>query len=138
MPRILIVEDYPSIQTIYKNVLQNAGHTVNTASDGEQALVHTKRYVFDVILLDILLPTMDGIAFLRAFDCSRHPQTRVLVTTNMDEPNLRRQALELGAIRYLIKTTITPDRLLTDIAEVLELPPSNRRGSGGRGRRAQS
>jgi CheY-like chemotaxis protein len=121
MADILIVEDYPSIQTIYKNILQRGGHNVTTARDGEEALAATKKREFDVILLDILLPTMDGLTFLKEFDTSKHPKTHILIATNMDEPSLRRQATKLNVRKYLIKTQLTPDQLLADVDEVLKL-----------------
>ncbi len=119
MAHILIVEDYLSIQNVYKSVLEKARHKIATATTGQEALDQIKKHDFDLILLDILLPTMDGISFLRSFDITKHPTTKILVTTNMDDPDLRRQATELGAADYLIKSSLTPDQLIITITNAL-------------------
>jgi two-component system response regulator VanR len=60
MERILVVEDNPDYRELLQNFLESAGYSVAIAEDGVEALVITKKQVFDLILLDIMLPKIDG------------------------------------------------------------------------------
>jgi two-component system, OmpR family, response regulator ResD len=119
MASILIIEDYPSIQQIYNNVLTHAGYKTHTASSGKAALDLAKTHQFDLILLDLLLPDVDGLELLGKL---RRPGCKIIVVSNMDTPALRSQAQSLGADGYLLKASITPQELGQQVQDILSKP----------------
>ena len=80
MARVLIVEDNPALQKIYVTLLTKEGYDVEFANDGKRALELANANVPDLILLDMMMPNLDGVGFLRAFDLkNRHPGVKVVV-----------------------------------------------------------
>ena len=120
MALILIVEDYPSLQKIYSMAVQEAGHEFLIAKDGAEALKQATERNPDLILLDLLMPGVNGPEFLKRFDLKKHPQTKVIVFTNMDHPTLRAELSALGADMYLTKSEYTPQELMTIIDNTLK------------------
>ena len=121
MARILIVEDYPNLQLIYKKTLEAEGYEVSTAKDGEQALAAFDRQEPDLILLDLLLPNKGGLEFLRALDVAKFSHVKVVVFSNMASPELYNEAKQLGASEYLIKAKYTPKQVAEVIKKTLGL-----------------
>ncbi len=102
MARILIVDDEIAIVDVLKTFLEDKGHKVFTAYDGEEAVKVAKQERPHIILLDIYLPKMDGIEVLkqvRQFD----ETTGVIMITAFREEEVAKQALELGAFDYITK-----------------------------------
>ena len=120
--RILIVEDEKRIQDFLSRGLESAGYAVDVASDGNTAieLVHATEY--DLIILDLMLPKLDGASVLRAL--KNDPQTAqipVVVVTALSEKNEERLMLE-GAAAFLEKGLLltTDEPLLYTIKKVLQ------------------
>lgn len=84
MPRILIVDDEPSIGTLYAEEFEDEGYDVKTAASGEEALAVIDAFAPDVVTLDIKMPGMDGIATLRRIK-ERHRALPVILCTAYDE-----------------------------------------------------
>jgi DNA-binding response OmpR family regulator len=124
MAQILIVEDYPSLQKIYGIAAKDAGHTFLLAKDGTEALKQAIEHTPDLILLDLLMPDVNGVEFLRQYDLKKHPQTKVIVFSNMDSPVLRAELSELGVTAYLIKSEYTPKELMDVVENTLKATPS--------------
>lgn len=124
MATILLVEDYPNLQKIYKTVLEKEGHNVLIASDGNQGLRLVKEHEINLILLDLLMPDMGGIEFLEAYNLREHPEVKLIVLTNIYTPELLNKALELGVSNYLVKADITPQKMAKMVKETLAQPPS--------------
>lgn len=116
---IEIIEDDPQIREQYVTVLTRRGFTVTAArnaTEGGRLLADTNP---DLILLDILMPGPDGVAFLKAADLSHeHPNTRVIVLSNVETPEYQRDLADLGVTRYLIKADYTPDQIADLIASL--------------------
>ena len=113
MSRILVVEDHEAMRRGYRLILQAAGYEVSEAADGEEALRESERVTPDLILLDLLMPNMDGISFLRAYDLKRkHPDVIVVIFSNSSAPDKVQEAMDLGAKRYLIKAVISPKEIV--------------------------
>jgi len=119
MSRILVVEDYENLQLIYKTALTAAGYTVDVAPDGLDALKIAAKREPDLILLDLLLPHMGGLEFLREYDLAKHPKTGVIVFSNLYSPNLLEEAKGLGVVHYLTKSDFTPEEMVTLVGKVL-------------------
>ena len=119
MTKILIVEDYPNIRKIFQTALASEGYDVTVAADGEDALKILQDLKPDLILLDLLMANIGGLEFLRTFGAKNHPETKVVVFSNLSSPELYDEAIELGAVEYLAKSKFTPKELVAAIKEIL-------------------
>jgi CheY-like chemotaxis protein len=117
--RVLIVEDYPNLQMLYKKALEAEGYEVTTARDGEQALAAFDRQEPDLILLDLLLPNKGGLEVLRALNVQKYSHMKVIVFSNMASPELYAEAKELGASEYLLKAKYTPKQIAEVVTKTL-------------------
>jgi two-component system response regulator VicR len=119
MAKVLIVEDEKPLATAYKTILEKHGYDVLVAYDGEEALETVKGGMPDLILLDMKMPKMSGLEFLRVLD-KTEPNKRVIVFSNQDtQPDID-EAFKLGAKRYLLKSWAAPQDLVKVVEEALE------------------
>ena len=110
--RILLIEDETSIADMYASMLRHFGHEVRIERDGAAGLAAAVEEVFDLVLLDIRLPQMDGMDVLVALAHDERTRERpVVMLTNYDDPDLRRRARDLGARDYLVKSQVMPKQL---------------------------
>ena len=100
--KILLVEDSKRLQRSISIGLTDLGHIVDQAFDGAQALEFTSIYDYDVIVLDLMLPKIDGLSVLSKIRESRIA-TRVLILSAMDQTSDRIRGLDIGADDYLVK-----------------------------------
>ena len=110
--KVLLVEDDADYAEIYRLRLQADGYDVMVAPDGEAALEMMRRIVPDLVYLDLRMPKLDGFSILSALRAD--PATAhvpVIVLTNYDAPELRRQGMELGVLEWLVKADVTPSAL---------------------------
>lgn len=98
---ILVVDDQSNVRTLLKDYLNGQGFHVVTAVDGQNALFTARDENPDLVLLDIMMPGMDGYQFLKAF--RRESQVPVIILTARDEETDAVLGLELGADDYVIK-----------------------------------
>jgi CheY-like chemotaxis protein len=125
--RILYIEDYPVVQTMYVDVLRDKGFDVDVASDGKTALELVAKSEYSVILLDLLLPQVTGLDFLREFRAKNYPG-EVVVLSDFDNPGTMQETLNLKVAHYWIKVENTPhllaERLEQLIAELEDPKPA--------------
>ncbi|MCR4420467.1 MAG: response regulator transcription factor [Clostridia bacterium] len=119
--RILVVEDTAVTRFSVRHTLQEHGYQVEEAASGEEALTTAAASPepFDLVVLDILLPGMDGLAVLQ--ELKSRPKSRytpVMVLTASASPPVVKQALNLGAVEYLIKP-FTPQELLRRVEKLI-------------------
>lgn len=119
--RVLVVEDEPGIAQFLRQGLSEAGYAVDVARDGEEGLDYALPAEYDVIVLDIMLPRMDGLRLLRELR-DRSIKTPVLLLTARDTVEDRVQGLDAGADDYLVKPFAFPE-LLARIRALLRRPP---------------
>jgi DNA-binding response OmpR family regulator len=100
--RLLIVEDYLPLQKSLTKGLQEAGFAVDVTGDGEEGLWYAMSNDYDVIILDLMLPGMDGLDILKKMR-SKNQQTAVLILTAKDTLEDRVTGLDSGADDYLVK-----------------------------------
>ncbi len=98
---ILVVDDQASVRRLLQDYLTEQGFRVVTASDGENAIYLARHEIPDVILLDIMMPKMDGYQFIRQYRQER--QTPIIVITAREEETDAVLGLELGADDYVVK-----------------------------------
>ncbi len=121
MSRILIVEDDAMLQSAYVTVLKAEGYEVAAASDGLEGLAAANDLKPDAILLDMLMPNLNGLEFLQAYQApQKHPRTKIVVFSNMSVPSDVRSAMSLGATKYLTKSSFTPKEIAEIIKDVLK------------------
>lgn len=121
-PKVLIIEDERFITDLYTRALRKAGYEVSTVSDGEKALIEAVNGNFDVILLDIMLPTMNGVDLLYKMksDLVVPPmRSKIIITTNLDQKEEMRAKIEKMADGYLIKAEVTPNELVSYVNQVM-------------------
>jgi CheY-like chemotaxis protein/anti-sigma regulatory factor (Ser/Thr protein kinase) len=117
MPRILVVEDEPALRAVMAEILGEAGLEGVTARDGIEALEQIEKQAIDLLLTDIRMPRMDGIALLaRLRDAKTRP--RVIVLSSDASPETMLQAVREQVFAYLTKPVRTA-QLLSTVREVL-------------------
>lgn len=112
MNRVLIVDDAATVRLYHREILEGAGHAVDEAVNGVEALEKALQTRFDLYLVDINMPKLDGYGFLRELRGQELPQTPAIMISTEAEANDARLAYTAGANIYLIKP-VRPDRLLT-------------------------
>jgi DNA-binding response OmpR family regulator len=119
-PRILLVEDDTFLAGMYVTKLTMEHFQIELATDGEMGLAKAKEMMPDLILLDILLPKMNGFDVLRA--CKAVPGLKdvpVILLTNLGQKSDVTQGLDLGAADYLIKAHFMPSEVVEKIKKLL-------------------
>jgi DNA-binding response OmpR family regulator len=100
--RVLLVEDSRILQRSVTAALRRSGYAVDVTSDGNEGLWHAETYPYDVVILDLMLPGLDGLSILQKLRGQERP-TQVLVLTAKDTVEDRVRGLKMGADDYLIK-----------------------------------
>ncbi|HEX3428327.1 MAG TPA: response regulator transcription factor [Candidatus Limnocylindrales bacterium] len=100
--RILVVEDDPAIAAAVRSILEEAGEAVDTAGDGSEALAWEGTYPYDLLILDVVLPGIDGLAVCRELR-ARGAKMPILMLTALDAIEDRVAGLDAGADDYLAK-----------------------------------
>lgn len=112
---VLVVEDENFIGELYKRALEKAGYAVTVASDGKKALDQAVTNQFDIILLDLMVPTITGMDLLKKLrDPSLKPplKSKIIITTNLEQKEEERAAIEKQADGYIVKANVTPKELV--------------------------
>jgi DNA-binding response OmpR family regulator len=100
--RVLFVEDSESLRRSVRRALRHAGFAVDVAADGEEGLAAAELNEYDALILDVMLPKLDGLTLLRRLRSNGH-QTHVLLLTARDTLDDRVEGLRQGADDYLVK-----------------------------------
>ena len=117
---ILIIEDEEDIRSVYAEILKDAGYVVSEAADGVNGLAMAQQGSWDILLLDIMLPGEDGMQLLREIKKNDAlKQKPIILLTNLENDTIITQCFELGASGYLIKSEITPDKIVAEVAGYL-------------------
>jgi DNA-binding response OmpR family regulator len=118
--RILLVEDEQYLRELYQEILTEQGYSVETASDGEEGYNKVKHGGYDLVILDIILPKMNGLEIMRKIrsEPSMAPNKKVVFLTNLDKDEEIKEALQLGD-GYFIKSQITPGSLVNELKAYL-------------------
>jgi len=107
VPKILVVDDNEQVRELLQDFLEARGYAVSLAEDGQQALAAVEAEPPDLLLLDLMMPGVTGIAVLKQLR-QTHPELSVLVLTAVDEAEVAGAALDLGALDYLTKPLDLP------------------------------
>ncbi len=118
--KILIVEDEPFLLDMYKMKFKQGGFEVISAADGEEAIRISRREKPDIILLDIMMPKIDGFEVLE--NLKKNSLTKsipVLIFSNFSQKEQKEKGIALGAADYFVKTNYTPAQVLEKVKNIL-------------------
>lgn len=121
MKKILIIEDDFYISELYQKALQKEGFVTSAAYDGETGKNAVRDFAPDLVILDIMLPKMNGMELLQVFkEDEKTKQIPVLVMSNLGQDQVMKEAMELGAVDYIIKAQNTPSQIVEKIKTFLK------------------
>ena len=121
MPKILIVEDDPFLAEMYLTKLSQEKFEVELATDGKEALKKAEVVMPDVMLLDIVLPKMDGFEVIEKM--KKNPALRnikIVALTNLGQKEEVERGLELGVADYIVKAHFTPTEVINKVRQILK------------------
>ncbi len=120
MAKILVAEDDKLISASLCDALKTAGHEPTPAYDGEEAVAKVKEMHPDLLLLDIMMPKLDGISVLWEIKADQNTVgTKVIVLTNMGDMETISKILQAGATDYLLKSDQSVDDIMKKVSDVL-------------------
>ncbi|MDD2823356.1 MAG: response regulator [Candidatus Daviesbacteria bacterium] len=117
MTRVLLVDDDAELRNLYEELLIGAGYQVETAVDGESALAKITAGGYDLVVLDIMMPKIDGLEVLRRLKALNPPPKNgpIVMLSALDQMQVINEAISLGAAGFLHKPELTPDQFLMEI-----------------------
>jgi len=120
MTKVLLIEDDPLIYRLYQKLFSLEGFEIELAENGQLGLEKLKTFHPDILLMDIMMPTMNGIEMLTQL--KSNPDTKdipVIVLTNIADMNITQMALSKGAILCIIKSQTEPADVISSVKAVL-------------------
>lgn len=119
--KVFIIEDDIYISDMYRIKLEADNYEVNVASDGIEGMKRLEKNIPDVILLDIVMPKIDGFSVLKMIkENDILKNVPVILLTNLSQKENIEKGFELGAASYIIKAHFTPSEVVKKIKEVIE------------------
>lgn len=121
--KVLIVEDDKFLSELISTKLDKEGFSISLAGDGEAGLKKAEEFRPDIILLDIMLPGMDGFEVLEKLKASTDASLKsipVIILSNFGQESKVERGLQLGAVDYLVKANFTTGEIVAKIKEVLK------------------
>ena len=119
--KVLVVYDDLYIRELYEEVLRDEGFTVESAVDGEEGLKKLQQGGYDLVLLDVMMPKLDGLGVLDGLQKNppKEKNGAIVLLTNLGHDPIIKDALSKGAASYLIKADLTPDQLVEKLKSFL-------------------
>jgi len=118
--RILIIEDDQDVRELYAEVLRDEGFDIEEAVDGQSGLTKVLGGSYDLLLLDIMLPKLDGLEVLKIIkEKAKVKGIPVVLLTNLGREAIIKEGFQLGADGYLIKSEHTPEEIVEEVKKFL-------------------
>ena len=118
--KILIVDDDEFLLEMYTIKFKETGFTVEIARNGRESIQKAKDFQPDVILLDIVLPEMDGFEVLKEMKEQKHaPNSLILLLTNLGQKDDAERGIGMGADDYIVKAHFTPSEVVEKVRKAL-------------------
>ena len=118
------------LQEVYKMVLLKHRCEVSVSSNGLEGLQTLSKVRPDIVFLDVFMPVMDGKEFLRNFSKAEYPNTKIVVYTNLSDSKTETEMLELGADKFVLKSSMTPQDLTDLVDELVDKHTDSQKGAG--------
>jgi len=120
MPKVLVVEDDSLIVRLYQKVFTFEGYEFVSANGGEEGLIKAESEKPDVILLDIMMPKMDGLVVLEKLKANQNTKNiPVVILTNLIDDSVCTKALSMGASGYLVKSELPNHQIVEEVKRFL-------------------
>ena len=117
---ILVIDDSIMTRTIEKNLLESYGYYVETAVDGQDALLKIHERVFDIIVSDVQMPNMNGLELTEKIkQDERYKKTPVILVTALESAEDKKRGIEVGADAYIVKSSFDQSNLLSTIKRLI-------------------
>ncbi len=118
--RILLIEDDPFLSSLLKNRFTKEGFDIQLAQTGDEGSKLLKEEVFDLVLLDLILPGKSGFEVMEELNKDPNiPKIPILIISNLGQESDKERGEELGAIGYLVKARTSIDSLISKVKEFL-------------------
>lgn len=119
---VLIVEDDTTLADMYKQKFDMEGFTTILAGDGDSGIAKAKESHPNIILLDVIMPRMDGFTTLSAIKADNEIKNiPVILLTNLGQEEDMSKGTKMGAVGYLIKANLTPAEVVNKVKEILKI-----------------
>ncbi len=116
--KILIVEDERAIARALELKLSHSGFNVKVVGNGEEALRILEKEKFDLVLLDLVMPKLDGFGVLKGL-ADKNIKTKIIVVSNLSQEEDRRKAKELGASNFFVKSDTPIADIVSEVKKIL-------------------
>lgn len=119
MKKIMIIEDDKDLQEIYKLNFESAGYEVAQEFDGLDGISSIVDIKPDIILLDVMMPNMDGFAFLKAMKDNTSINVPIVVCSNLSDKETYDKVVSAGAVKVLLKVDYSGKQLVDKVGHIL-------------------
>lgn len=120
MSRILIIEDDPLISRMYQQAFEFEKFEVVVANNGMVGMQELKKKIPTLILLDVMMPKMSGIEFIKKMKADeKYKNIPVVVLTNLSGTRDAEEAISLGAVKFIIKSQYKPKQVVKEVKQIL-------------------
>ncbi len=117
---ILLVDDDAFLRDMYATKFRELGHTIAVAESAENALLKLHEGTFDVILMDMIMPGMNGVELLKEIKTEKLGGTPIcIMLSNQSEESDRSDALEAGAVGYIVKAELIPSEVVAEVTKLI-------------------
>ena len=118
--KILMVEDDSTISSMYKTQFEADGFDISIVNNGAAGLLAAKKEKFDLIMLDVILPQMDGFSILEEIKKDdKIKNTPVIMLTSLGTDEDKSKGIKMGAADYIVKSSLTPSQVSEKIKKIL-------------------
>lgn len=131
MQPVLIIEDNKDLQKIYRTALENSGVSVVVKKNGLEAISELKKINPSLILLDILMPDIDGITFLKMITETNSAKYPVIVFSNLSSKKVIDECMALGCVDYIIKADTSVAMVVNRVRDFLSTKLKEKEGTKG-------
>lgn len=112
MKRVLIIEDEKPLRDVYALILEKEGFEVSVAENGKVGIRKLRSFKPDLIILDILMPVMDGLSFLKSANLPlKHPHIKTIIVSNLSDAISKADSEQYGIVHSFIKVDLSPSDL---------------------------
>jgi len=120
--KILLVEDDPFLIDIYTTRLKEEGYLTEVSTSGEDCLNKLNKEDFDLLILDLILPDINGLEILKKINEKKEtfPKLKIIILSNIGDKKGIEEGIRLGADKYLIKAHHTPSDIIKEIKNLLK------------------
>lgn len=121
-----MVDDDPTLRELYNEVLTSAGYQIDFAVDGEEGLQKIRAGSYDLVLLDVMMPRLDGLGVLTKLQTEEPKPAKmpkIVVWTNLSHDPAIKEAMQKGATNVLVKADLAPNQVVEMVQKYLPQQP---------------